>query len=32
MTGIAWVFMGTVFTIILGAAGLSLNVILKNNK
>lgn len=32
MTGVAWVFMGTVFTIIVGAAGLSLRVILKNNR
>lgn len=32
MTGVAWVFMGTAFTIIVGAAGLSLRVILKNNR
>lgn len=32
MTTIAWVFMGVAFVIITGAAGLSLNTILRSNK
>lgn len=32
MTTIAWVFMGTAFVIIAGAAVLSLNKILKSNR
>lgn len=32
MTTTAWIFMGTVFAIIIGAAGVSLNRILKSNK
>lgn len=32
MTNIAWVFMCTAFVIIAGAAGLSLNRILRNEK
>ena len=32
MTTTAWIFMSVSFAIIVGAAGLSLNKILKNNK
>ena len=32
MTTIAWIFMSVSFALIVGAAGLSLNKILKNNK
>ena len=32
MTVTAWIFMGTVFVLIVGVTGISLNKILKNNK